>query len=158
MNKSTKYSNKVDPLKLETSEEGESLLDEKKNNNYAKRIKLEHESSCEEKAIAFIEMAKLTPAERETWNKHSKFLREYVNLNSDPRAWNGTEVSEFVSTLPTCHKYRDIFRYEDIDGEAFLALTQQDIVSILNVKVGPAVKLYNSILLLRQYINNKFFT
>lgn len=152
---------KIDQLKLETNEEAadDALLNEKKpKDNFGKRIKLEHNTSCEEKAIAFIELAKVTPAERESWDKHSKFLRDYVNVNSDPRIWSGGQVSDFVSSLPTCNKYKDVFRYEDIDGEAFLSLTQHDIVSILNVKVGPAVKLYNSILLLRQHVNNNFFT
>lgn len=36
-----------------------------------------------------------------------------------------------------------------IDGEAFLLMTQKDIVDTLKVKLGPAVKIYNSILLIR---------
>uniref|UniRef100_A0A671UJP6 L3MBTL histone methyl-lysine binding protein 1b n=1 Tax=Sparus aurata TaxID=8175 RepID=A0A671UJP6_SPAAU len=36
-----------------------------------------------------------------------------------------------------------------IDGEAFLLLTQADIVKILSIKLGPALKIYNSILMLK---------
>ncbi|XP_041096480.1 lethal(3)malignant brain tumor-like protein 4 isoform X3 [Polyodon spathula] len=36
---------------------------------------------------------------------------------------------------------------EQIDGEAFLLLTQADIVKILGIKLGPALKIYNSILM-----------
>lgn len=39
-----------------------------------------------------------------------------------------------------------------IDGEAFLLLNQQDIVKVLNVKLGPAVKIYNAVVLLRDAI------
>lgn len=36
-----------------------------------------------------------------------------------------------------------------IDGEAFLLLTQADIVKIMNVKLGPALKIYNAILMFK---------
>jgi len=39
---------------------------------------------------------------------------------------------------------------QNIDGEAFLMLTQEDLVSVLRLRLGPAIKLYNSIVLLRQ--------
>ncbi|KAM9589878.1 lethal(3)malignant brain tumor-like protein 1 isoform 1-T1 [Trichechus inunguis] len=38
---------------------------------------------------------------------------------------------------------------EMIDGEAFLLLTQADIVKIMSVKLGPALKIYNSILMFK---------
>lgn len=38
---------------------------------------------------------------------------------------------------------------QQIDGEAFLLLTQSDIVKILSIKLGPALKIYNCILMLR---------
>ena len=44
-------------------------------------------------------------------------------------------------------------RLQLIDGEAFLLLNQQDIVKVLGVKLGPAVKIYNSIVLIRDAID-----
>uniref|UniRef100_A0A7N4P248 Lethal(3)malignant brain tumor-like protein 1 n=1 Tax=Sarcophilus harrisii TaxID=9305 RepID=A0A7N4P248_SARHA len=38
---------------------------------------------------------------------------------------------------------------EKIDGEAFLLLTQADIVKIMCIKLGPALKIYNAILMFR---------
>lgn len=38
---------------------------------------------------------------------------------------------------------------QQIDGEAFLLLTQADIVKILSIKLGPALKIYNSILMFK---------
>uniref|UniRef100_A0A8C3VYJ4 Lethal(3)malignant brain tumor-like protein 1 n=1 Tax=Catagonus wagneri TaxID=51154 RepID=A0A8C3VYJ4_9CETA len=38
---------------------------------------------------------------------------------------------------------------EMIDGEAFLLLTQADIVKIMSVKLGPALKIYNAILMFK---------
>uniref|UniRef100_A0AAY4B942 Lethal(3)malignant brain tumor-like protein 1 n=1 Tax=Denticeps clupeoides TaxID=299321 RepID=A0AAY4B942_9TELE len=38
---------------------------------------------------------------------------------------------------------------EMIDGEAFLLLTQTDIVKIMSIKLGPALKIYNAILMFK---------
>lgn len=36
-----------------------------------------------------------------------------------------------------------------IDGEAFLLLTQTDIVKIMSIKLGPALKISNAILMFK---------
>ena len=36
-----------------------------------------------------------------------------------------------------------------IDGEAFLLLNQEDIVKILGLKLGPAIKIFDSIIVIR---------
>uniref|UniRef100_A0A8C4VKP1 L3MBTL histone methyl-lysine binding protein 3 n=1 Tax=Gopherus evgoodei TaxID=1825980 RepID=A0A8C4VKP1_9SAUR len=38
---------------------------------------------------------------------------------------------------------------EQIDGEAFLLMTQADIVKIMSIKLGPALKIFNSILMFK---------
>jgi hypothetical protein len=63
--------------------------------------------------------------------------------------WDAERVSGFVNSIPGCSETGQTFLDELVDGEAFLLLTQQDIVKVLNIKLGPAVKIYNSILLLR---------
>ncbi|MBN3288907.1 LMBL1 protein, partial [Polyodon spathula] len=45
---------------------------------------------------------------------------------------------------------------EEIDGEAFLLLTQADIVKILGIKLGPALKIYNSILMCKSADEDPF--
>lgn len=37
------------------------------------------------------------------------------------------------------------FLLQQIDGEAFLLLNQSDIVNILKIKLGPALKIFNTI-------------
>ncbi len=39
--------------------------------------------------------------------------------------------------------------FQQIDGEAFLLLNQTDIVKIMNIKLGPALKIFNSILMFK---------
>lgn len=38
---------------------------------------------------------------------------------------------------------------QQIDGRAFLLLTQRDIVRIMSIKLGPALKIYNCILMFK---------
>ncbi|XP_077069480.1 lethal(3)malignant brain tumor-like protein 3 isoform X6 [Siphateles boraxobius] len=84
------------------------------------------------------------------WEKHGKLLPEALGLTAKRVAkWNTEEVSSFVRGLPGCREHAATFRKEQIDGEAFLLLTQSDIVKILSIKLGPALKIYNSILMLK---------
>uniref|UniRef100_A0A8C0Y6E1 L3MBTL histone methyl-lysine binding protein 1b n=1 Tax=Cyprinus carpio carpio TaxID=630221 RepID=A0A8C0Y6E1_CYPCA len=84
------------------------------------------------------------------WEKHGKLLPEALGLTAKSVAkWNTEEVATFVRGLPGCREHAATFRKEQIDGEAFLLLTQSDIVKILSIKLGPALKIYNSILMLK---------
>ncbi len=47
------------------------------------------------------------------------------------------------------------FPHQQIDGKAFLLLTQLDIVKIMSVKLGPALKIYNSILMFKHAEDQK---
>lgn len=98
----------------------------------------------------------LSPGEKQSWMKHSKYLMRYIKTHVDPRDWVEEEVREFVESLPSCKDYGDVFKQHRIDGDSFLMLTQRDLVDILNMKLGPAIKVYNIIVLLRQKINRYF--
>lgn len=146
---------RLEPPKAEPSEESPEIPEKK-----PKRKSIKHNDSSisqevEQKAMAFIERSKLIPAEVESWHKHSQFLKRFISTDNDPRAWSNRDVLDFVSTIPCCQIEIDVFRKEAIDGEALLSLNQKDILSNLKMKVGPAVKLYNSIVLLRQHVDEK---
>lgn len=85
------------------------------------------------------------------WAKHSNALNRVVaKQNTNPRRWSNEEVIKFIQSVPNCKEIGNIFRKHNIDGEAFLMLTQEDLVSLLGLRLGPAIKLYNSIVLLRR--------
>ncbi|XP_011496871.1 PREDICTED: lethal(3)malignant brain tumor-like protein 3 isoform X2 [Ceratosolen solmsi marchali] len=85
------------------------------------------------------------------WAKHSNALNRVVaKQNTNPRRWSNEEVIKFIQSIPNCKEIGSIFRKHNIDGEAFLMLTQEDLVSLLSLRLGPAIKLYNSIVLLRK--------
>ncbi|KAL6266334.1 hypothetical protein P5V15_003189 [Pogonomyrmex californicus] len=85
------------------------------------------------------------------WAKHSNALNRVVSRQTtNPRRWSNEEVIKFIQSMPNCAEAGNVFRQHSIDGEAFLMLTQEDLVSVLRLRLGPAIKLYNSIVLLRQ--------
>ncbi|XP_012282792.1 lethal(3)malignant brain tumor-like protein 3 isoform X2 [Orussus abietinus] len=85
------------------------------------------------------------------WAKHSNALNRVVaKQNTNPRRWSNEEVIRFIQSVPNCKEIGSVFRKHNIDGEAFLMLTQEDLISLLGLRLGPAIKLYNSIVLLRR--------
>ncbi|XP_052379490.1 lethal(3)malignant brain tumor-like protein 3 isoform X2 [Oncorhynchus keta] len=84
------------------------------------------------------------------WDQHSKLLPTVAGITSSKVAsWTVEEVIEFIQGLPGCREHVYTFRDEQIDGEAFLLLTQVDLVRIMSIKLGPAIKIYNSILMFK---------
>ncbi|XP_062818388.1 lethal(3)malignant brain tumor-like protein 4 isoform X2 [Anolis carolinensis] len=83
------------------------------------------------------------------WEQHCKLLPEVSGLTAKNVAkWSVEEVASFIQRLPGCKDQAALFRQE-IDGEAFLLLNQTDIVKILSIKLGPALKIYNAILMFK---------
>lgn len=84
------------------------------------------------------------------WDKNVKHLPGVDGLNStNVSKWDINQVTSFVQTLTGKAEYADAFKREEIDGEAMLLLTQNDIIKTLKVKLGPAVKIYNAVLLFK---------
>ncbi|KAL1494237.1 hypothetical protein ABEB36_009860 [Hypothenemus hampei] len=112
-------------------------------------------TEIEKKARNFIRGSKILPAERESRKKHSTFLYEFINTDLNPFKWTIEDVVEFVTTIPGCEINAFSFNENNIDGEALMHLSQTDLVNILNFKLGPAIKLYNAIVLLREQFCDK---
>ncbi|CAH1773377.1 unnamed protein product [Owenia fusiformis] len=85
------------------------------------------------------------------WDQHSKLLPGLSSVTGGSAIrWSVDDVTRFVMSLPGCADVSQHFKEEQIDGEAFLLLNQTDMVKILNMKLGPAIKIYNSILMLKR--------
>ncbi|KAM6466679.1 lethal(3)malignant brain tumor-like protein 3 isoform 3-T4 [Liasis olivaceus] len=95
--------------------------------------------------------SKLTiPAFPLRWEQQSKLLPTVAGIPaSKVSKWSTDEVSEFIRSLPGCEEHGKVFKDEQIDGEAFLLMTQADIVKIMSIKLGPALKIFNSILMFK---------
>ncbi|XP_067097004.1 lethal(3)malignant brain tumor-like protein 1 [Osmerus mordax] len=84
------------------------------------------------------------------WEQHCKLLPGVQGIHaSQVAAWKVEEVFEFVQNLIGCEEQARLFKEEMIDGEAFLLLTQTDIVKIMSIKLGPALKISNAILMFK---------
>ncbi|KAM4623124.1 lethal(3)malignant brain tumor-like protein 1 isoform 2-T5 [Discoglossus pictus] len=84
------------------------------------------------------------------WEQHCRLLPGVAGISaSTVSKWSTEEVYSFVQTLTGCEDQARLFKEEMIDGQALLLLTQTDIVKILCIKLGPAVKIYNSILMFK---------
>uniref|UniRef100_A0A671KTF7 Lethal(3)malignant brain tumor-like protein 4 n=1 Tax=Sinocyclocheilus anshuiensis TaxID=1608454 RepID=A0A671KTF7_9TELE len=90
------------------------------------------------------------------WEQHCKLLPGVAGVQASRVAhWGVEEVADFIHSLPGCEEQAKQFREEQIDGKAFLLLTQRDIVKIMSVKLGPALKIYNSILMFKHAEDKK---
>lgn len=67
-----------------------------------------------------------------------------------PHAWTPDMVAAFITTLPGCQSLASVFAENEIDGPALLCLEQHDLMSVLKLKLGPAVKIFGAIRALRR--------
>ncbi|XP_053546169.1 polyhomeotic-like protein 2 isoform X2 [Bombina bombina] len=70
-------------------------------------------------------------------------------LPSDPTKWNVEDVSAFIRSLPGCQEISEEFRAQEIDGQALLLLKEDHLMSTMNIKLGPALKIYARISMLK---------
>ncbi|KAI1891310.1 hypothetical protein AGOR_G00142480 [Albula goreensis] len=60
---------------------------------------------------------------------------------SSPALWTVDQVCAFVYTLPGCQDIAEEFRSQEIDGQALLLLTEEHLMSTMNIRLGPALKI-----------------
>ncbi|XP_057189004.1 polyhomeotic-like protein 3 isoform X2 [Triplophysa rosa] len=62
-------------------------------------------------------------------------------LDSRPSQWSVENACSFIASLPGCHELAAEFRSQEIDGQALLLLTEDHLMSAMNIKLGPALKI-----------------
>ncbi|XP_026096933.1 polyhomeotic-like protein 2 isoform X2 [Carassius auratus] len=70
-------------------------------------------------------------------------------LASDPTKWNVEDVYEFICSLPDCQEIAEEFRSQEIDGQALMLLKEDHLMSTMNIKLGPALKIFARISMLK---------
>ncbi|XP_055738072.1 lysine-specific demethylase 6B-like isoform X4 [Salvelinus fontinalis] len=58
-----------------------------------------------------------------------------------PAQWSVAQVWDFIHTLPGCVEVAEAFRVQEIDGQALLLLTEDHLMTSMNIKLGPALKI-----------------
>ncbi|KAJ8319845.1 hypothetical protein KUTeg_001432 [Tegillarca granosa] len=66
---------------------------------------------------------------------------ETENPPTNPGKWNVLEVYEFIKSMPGCAPYADEFRSQEIDGQALMLLKEDHLMTAMNMKLGPALKI-----------------
>jgi hypothetical protein len=93
------------------------------------------------------------------WKKNSKVLdRASIDHDSteNPLEWSIYKVCKFVNKATNDESISKKFHEQDIDGAAFLSLNKDDLVNMMKIKIGPAIKIYNRILHVREEVTTKF--
>ncbi|XP_028665793.2 polyhomeotic-like protein 1 [Erpetoichthys calabaricus] len=85
---------------------------------------------------------------RDTTSGGSGPLNSELPMDSDPRFlsgnpahWSVEEVCEFISSLQGCQEVADEFLAQEIDGQALLLLKEEHLMTAMNIKLGPALKI-----------------
>uniref|UniRef100_A0A8D2IUI3 Polyhomeotic homolog 1 n=1 Tax=Varanus komodoensis TaxID=61221 RepID=A0A8D2IUI3_VARKO len=73
-----------------------------------------------------------------------------VFLSSNPSSWSVEEVYEFIASLQGCQEIAEEFRSQEIDGQALLLLKEEHLMSAMNIKLGPALKICAKINILKE--------
>ncbi|KAF7666824.1 hypothetical protein LDENG_00089140 [Lucifuga dentata] len=71
-------------------------------------------------------------------------------LPATPAQWSVEEVYRFISSLQGCEELATQFLSQEIDGQALLLLREDHLISTMNIKLGPALKICASINNLRE--------
>ncbi|VDL61409.1 unnamed protein product [Hymenolepis diminuta] len=66
-----------------------------------------------------------------------------------PHTWTKEMVASFISMLSGCQSAASAFIENDIDGQALLVLGQQELMTNMKLKLGPAAKIAGAIRTLR---------
>ncbi|XP_068137090.1 polyhomeotic-like protein 3 isoform X2 [Hyperolius riggenbachi] len=64
-----------------------------------------------------------------------------ADTQTEPSLWTVEDVWAFIHSLPGCHDIADEFRTQEIDGQALLLLKEDHLMSTMNIKLGPALKI-----------------
>ncbi|XP_015917235.1 polyhomeotic-like protein 2 isoform X2 [Parasteatoda tepidariorum] len=74
-----------------------------------------------------------------------------------PSSWSVQDVFEFIKDTPGCSDYADTFRSQEIDGQALLLLKEDHLMTMMCMKLGPAVKLISVINGIKEELEKKNF-
>ncbi|KAJ8021441.1 Polyhomeotic-like protein 2 [Holothuria leucospilota] len=71
-------------------------------------------------------------------------------LPIDPSNWSVTDVRDFITSVPGCNDFAEEFHSQEIDGQALMLLKEDHLMTTMNMKLGPALKIISKINSLRE--------
>ncbi|KAM7379571.1 hypothetical protein PAMP_005117 [Pampus punctatissimus] len=92
-------------------------------------------------------LRKQAEKEREREREHEQRMTETISVSDGeedvgcPSQWDMEQVFSYINSLPGGQDVAKEFRSQEIDGQALLLLTEDHLVSTMNLKLGPALKI-----------------
>ncbi|KAL3177761.1 hypothetical protein MRX96_038899 [Rhipicephalus microplus] len=71
------------------------------------------------------------------------------NGDNSPEKWTVDDVAEYVSEIPGCEHITEKFRHHKIDSVALFLIKEHNLMKMMNMKLGPALKMCATINSLR---------
>ncbi|XP_061128925.1 sterile alpha motif domain-containing protein 11 isoform X2 [Syngnathus typhle] len=68
-----------------------------------------------------------------------------ANPMEDLSKWSVEDVCGFISSLAGCAEYAQVFREQVIDGETLALLTEEHLLGIMALKLGPALRIRSQV-------------
>lgn len=75
--------------------------------------------------------------------------RQLDELKAEVENWTVEDVKSFVESIPGCSGTGPLFESQQICGKSLLYLDQKDLVDIVNVRLGPAIKICKAISIIK---------
>ncbi|XP_007944823.2 sterile alpha motif domain-containing protein 7 [Orycteropus afer afer] len=79
---------------------------------------------------------------------------ERLSLDEDIQKWTVDDVHNFISSLPGCSSYAQVFKDHAIDGETLPLLTEEHLRDTMGLKLGPALKIHSQV---SQHVGSMFY-
>ncbi|KAL0966522.1 hypothetical protein UPYG_G00296290 [Umbra pygmaea] len=73
-----------------------------------------------------------------------------AECSHNPAHWSVEQVCSYIKSLPGGRDISEEFRSQEIDGQALLLLTEDHLMTAMNIKLGPALKICAHINSLKQ--------
>lgn len=83
--------------------------------------------------------------------KSTSAAQSMTDNDLSPDTWNIYDVGQFLR-VNDCTAHCETFSRHKVDGKRLLQLTKDEIVEMLSMKVGPALKIYDLIQQLKSKI------
>uniref|UniRef100_A0A2K5NSJ3 Sterile alpha motif domain containing 7 n=3 Tax=Cercocebus atys TaxID=9531 RepID=A0A2K5NSJ3_CERAT len=77
-----------------------------------------------------------------------------LSLDEDIQKWTVDDVHSFISSLPGCSDYAQVFKDHAIDGETLPLLTEEHLRGTMGLKLGPALKIQSQV---SQHVGSMFY-
>ncbi|KAM6223898.1 sterile alpha motif domain-containing protein 7 [Rhynchocyon petersi] len=78
----------------------------------------------------------------------------HLSLDEDIQKWTVDDVHNFISSLPGCSGYAQVFKDHAIDGETLPLLTEEHLRDTMGIKLGPALKIQSQV---SQHMGSMFY-